>query len=288
MQYLAPTTCADAVAALAACDGDARLLAGGTDLLVRLQADMIEPDLLIDIKHIPECQKITQSDAGFTIGAAVPGAEMTEHATLSKVWPGIVEGMDLIGSTQVQGRATLAGNLCNASPAADSVPAMVAAGAIANLVGPNGTRQVAVENIPTGPGQNSLAKDEMIESFSLPARPARSSDAYLRFIPRTEMDIAVVGAAVNLTLDADGTCSAARVVIGAVGPKVIIVDAAAQALIGSQVDATALQAVQEACSAAATPISDKRGTAEFRKHTVGVMARRAAAIALSRVLPQQT
>ncbi len=282
MQYIAPTTSAAAVAALAACNGDARLLAGGTDILVRLQADLVEPDLLVDIKHIVACQHITEDASGFIIGAAVPSAQLGEHARLSQVWPGIVEGMGLVGSTQVQGRATLTGNLCNASPAADGVPAMVAAGATACVVGPNGTRQLAVEDIPTGPGQISLANNEMIESFSLPPRPPRSSDAYIRFIPRTEMDIAVVGAAVNLTLDETGTCIAACVVLGAVGPTFITVNAAAEALIGSQVDEAALQAVQNACSTAATPISDKRGTAEFRKHTAGVIARRAAIVAHSR------
>ncbi|MCP4791385.1 MAG: xanthine dehydrogenase family protein subunit M [Gammaproteobacteria bacterium] len=284
MQYIAPTTSAAAVAALAACNGDARLLAGGTDILVRLQADLVEPDLLVDIKHIVACQHITEDASGFIIGAAVPSAQLGEHARLSQVWPGIVEGMGLVGSTQVQGRATLTGNLCNASPAADGVPAMVAAGATACVVGPNGTRQLAVEDIPTGPGQISLANNEMIESFSLPPRPPRSSDAYIRFIPRTEMDIAVVGAAVNLTLDETGTCIAACVVLGAVGPTFITVNAAAEALIGSQVDEAALQAVQNACSTAATPISDKRGTAEFRKHTAGVIARRAAIVAHSRAL----
>jgi carbon-monoxide dehydrogenase medium subunit len=259
-------------------------LAGDTDILVRLQADLVEPDLLVDIKHIVACQHITEDASGFIIGAAVPSAQLGEHARLSQVWPGIVEGMGLVGSTQVQGRATLTGNLCNASPAADGVPAMVAAGATACVVGPNGTRQLAVEDIPTGPGQISLANNEMIESFSLPPRPPRSSDAYIRFIPRTEMDIAVVGAAVNLTLDETGTCTAACVVLGAVGPTFITVNAAAEALIGSQVDEAALQAVQNACSTAATPISDKRGTAEFRKHTAGVIARRAAIVAHSRAL----
>ena len=287
MQYLAPTTSAAAVAALAACHGDARLLAGGTDLLVRLQADIIEPDLLVDIKHIAACQSIEQTDAGFVIGAAVPSAELGEHAELGQAWPGVVESMGLVGSTQVQGRATLIGNLCNASPAADSVPAMVAADAIANIVGPAGRRQIAVVDIPVAPGRTSLARDEMIESLQLPTRPARSADAYLRFIPRTEMDIAVVGAAVNLTLDTTGICTQARVAIGAVGPTVMLVEAAAKAIVGTQVDATALNALAAACSAAATPISDKRGTAEFRQHTVAVIARRAAAIALARASQHQ-
>ena len=282
MQFLSPTTCEEAVTALASCQGEARLLAGGTDLLVRLQADMIEPDLIVDIKRIPACQTIVKNDQGFTLGAAVPSAELGEHAQLSTAWPGLVEAMGLVGSTQVQGRATLTGNLCNASPAADSVPALVAAGAMANVVSPTERRQVAVENIPTGPGKISLAPNEMIESFQLPPRQLRSADAYFRFIPRTEMDIAVVGAAVNLNLDEHGICTHARVALGAVAPTVILLTSAANAIIGTSLDEQALQNLQQLCSDAATPISDKRGTVAFRTQTVGVLARRAAVIAYQR------
>ncbi|MGR3717050.1 MAG: FAD binding domain-containing protein, partial [Thermohalobaculum sp.] len=195
---------------------------------------------------------------------------------------GVVEATELIGSTQIQGRATMAGNLCNASPAADSVPAMVAANAVARVIGPNGTREVAVGDIATGPGKTSLAKGEIVESIFLPARAARSGDAYLRFIPRTEMDIAVVGVGVSLTLDASGTCTAARVSLGAVAATVLLVEEAAAALIGSPVDEAALERLAAACSAAAKPIDDKRGTIEFRTKVAGVLARRAAAIALER------
>lgn len=191
MEYRAPNSLDDAVDMLANTSGDARVLAGGTDLLVRMHSDMAAPDLIVDIKRIAGMRDIVEEDGGFRIGAAVSGAEMGEHAGLCAMWPGVVEGTELIGSTQVQGRATMAGNLCNASPAADSVPGMVAAGATVRVVGPNGTRDVAVEDIPTGPGQTSLAKGEFIASIFLPARPERSGDAYLRFIPRTEMDIAV-------------------------------------------------------------------------------------------------
>lgn len=282
MRYLAPTTLDDAVQMLSSDPGDCRILAGGTDLLVRMRSGMSEPDSILDIKRINDLRKITSEDGGWRIGAAVSSAEMNEHAALKADWPGVVEAGDLIGSTQIQGRCTLAGNLCNASPAADSVPAMVAARATARIVGPDGTRDVPVEEVPTGPGKTSLGKGEFVASIFLPAKTERSGDAYLRFIPRTEMDIAVVGCGLSLTLDASGTCTAARVALGAVGPKVIVVDEAATALIGTPLDDTALDGLAAACSQAATPIADKRGTVEFRTHVSGVLARRAATIAKTR------
>ena len=282
MHYLSPTTVDDAVAMLASQDGDCRVLAGGTDLLVRMRSGFAEPDAVLDIKRIEGMRDIAREDGGFRIGAAVSGAEMSEDADLVAAWPGVVEAAGLIGSTQIQGRATMAGNLCNASPAADSVPAMVAAGAVARIAGPDGVRDVPVAHVPTGPGKTSLAAGEFVTSIFLPKRPDRSSDAYLRFIPRTEMDIAVVGCGVSLTLDASGTCTAARVALGAVAPTVIEVPDAAEALIGTSLDDVALEAVADACSTAATPISDKRGTVAFRTHVAGVLARRATQIAKTR------
>ncbi|MBS0560788.1 MAG: FAD binding domain-containing protein, partial [Proteobacteria bacterium] len=211
MEYLAPTTVSEAVAALAGAAGLAKPMSGGTDLLVQLRTGRISPALIVDTKKLPGIKGIREDASGFTIGAATSGAELGEHKALCQAWPGVVEAANLIGSTQVQGRATLAGNLCNASPAADSVPAMIAAGATCRIVGSKGERTVPVEQIVTGPGRTSLAKDEFILDFHLPARPARSGDAYLRFIPRTEMDIAVVGCGVSVTLDANGVCTAARV-----------------------------------------------------------------------------
>ena len=282
MRYEAPETVEGAVALLAAANGEARVLAGGTDLLVQLRADLVDPQLIVDIKRIRETRTVTEEKGGWRIGAAVTGAELKEHARLKQAWPGVVEAANLIGSTQVQGRATLGGNLCNGSPAADSVPALIAAGAIATLAGPQGTRDLPVEDVMLGPRQLALRKGEMVVSFLLPPQPPRSADAYLRFIPRTEMDIAVVGAGVSLTLDGAGTITAARVSLGAVAPRVLLVPEAAQAIVGSRLDAPAQQRLEAAARAACRPIDDKRGTTEFRIDVAGVLARRAASIALER------
>jgi carbon-monoxide dehydrogenase medium subunit len=282
MRYAKPQTAEEAADLLDREAGVARILAGGTDVLVQLKSGLVEPDLIVDIKRIPGMRDITPEDGGFRIGAAVPGAALGEHAGVVALWPGVVEGFELIGSTQVQGRATMAGNLCNGSPAGDAVPGLVTAGAIARIMGPKGGRDCPVAEIPVGPGRTSLAKGEFITSILLPARPARSGDAYLRFIPRTEMDIAVASAAVSLTLDADGAISAARVALGAVAPTVRLVDAAADSIIGTQLADAALAALAAACSAACQPIDDKRGTDEFRAQVAGVLARRAAAIAHQR------
>ena len=282
MRYEAPETLDAAVALLAGAKGDARVLAGGTDLLVQLRAELIEPALLVDIKRIPAMMSIAAEAGGFRIGAAVPGAELGEHKALKKAWPGVVEAAELIGSTQVQGRASMGGNLCNGSPAADSVPALFAAEATVAIIGPKGKREAPVSEIATGPGKTSLAKGEIVVSIFLPARPKHSGDAYLRFIPRTELDIAVVGASINLTLDKSGTCTEARVALGAVAPTVLLVPEAGEALVGSKLDDGALEKMAAAASAACRPIDDKRGTKEFRIKVAGVMARRAAQIAYKR------
>ena len=280
VRYEAPDTLQAAVTLLAGASGPARVLAGGTDVIVQMETDLIEPALLVDIKKIPELRQISSENGGFRIGAAVPGMEIMGHKALCKAWPGVLDGVKLIGSIQVRGRASIGGNLCNGSPAADSVPALIAAGAIARVVGPNGTRDVPVESIPTGPGKTSLAKSELIASFFLPARPPHSGDAYQRFTPRTEMDIAVVGVGVSLTLDGDGKCTAARVSLGAVAPTVLLVKACADALIGSKLDGAALDKLAAAASAACRPIDDKRGTKEYRIKIAGVLAKRTAQQAL--------
>lgn len=282
MRYARPTSAAEASALLAGEAGVTRVLAGGTDVLVQMKAGMVEPDLVVDIKAIPGIREIVAEAGGFRIGAAVSNAELKSHADVKALWPGVVEAANLIGSTQVQGRCTMAGNLCNASPAADSVPALVAAAAVARIEGPAGTRDLAVQDIPAGPGRTTLAKGEIITSIFLPARPDRSGDAYLRFIPRTEMDIAVASAGVSLTLDAAGKVTSARVALGAVAPTVRLVEAAGAALVGSTLDEAALSALAAAASAACSPIDDKRGTVQFRTHVAGVLARRAAIIAYNR------
>lgn len=282
MQFHSPTTFDEASKLAAAADGITRFLAGGTDVLVQLRADTVTPDTLIDVKHIPGTHDITRrADGGWDLGVAVTGAEMSEHPELGAEWPGLVEGMDLIGSTQVQGRATLVGNLCNGSPAADGVPGMITAGVTLSVTGPDGTREVAVEHIPAGPGRTKLAKGEVISAVHIPARGDHGGDAYLRFIPRTEMDIAVVGCAVNLRRDGD-VITEARVCLGAVAPTVVLVEDAAKALIGSTLDDAALDALAAAAEAACNPIDDKRGTIAFRTEVAGVLARRAAKIAYDR------
>jgi carbon-monoxide dehydrogenase medium subunit len=282
IQYLAPTSLDEAVGAYAAADGAARILAGGTDLLVQMRAGMIAPGLIVDIKNIAEAMEIHETDeGGFVVGAAVSGAALEDHPRFGQVWPGVLEGLNLIGSTQIQGRASLGGNLCNGSPAADSVPALVAAGASLTVQGPDGRRSIAVEDVPTGPGKTQLKPGEIAVSFSFSPRPKGAGDAYLRMIPRTEMDIAVVGCGVSLTL-ADGVCTDARVGLGAVAPTVLRVDDAAAALIGSNLEADALEAAAAACSAACNPINDKRGTIDFRTRVAGVLLKRTAQIAAER------
>jgi CO/xanthine dehydrogenase FAD-binding subunit len=280
--YSAPASVEDAVRILAGASGAAKVMSGGTDLLVQLRSGRMKAEHIVDTKMIPGIFGIREEGGVFIIGAATSGAVLGEHKALRAAWPGVVEGANLIGSTQIQGRASLAGNLCNASPAADSVPPLIAAKATCVVVGSGGRREVPVESIATGPGRTSLKVDEFIVEFRLPKRLPRSSDAYLRFIPRNEMDIAVVGAGVNVTLDATGVCTDARVVLGAVAPTAVIVDEAAKALIGHRLDEATLAALDKAARAACKPIDDKRGTIAYRTKVAGVLARRAAAIAFER------
>ena len=282
LDYVAPSTVKEAIRILAEASGTTKILSGGTDLLVQLRSGRTKPELIVDIKKIPGISGIREQDGAFVIGAATPGAVIGECDALKRAWPGVVEAANLIGSTQVQGRASLAGNLCNASPAADSVPALIAARATCVIAGANGQREVPVESIPTGPGHTSLRPGEFIVEFHLPKRPPRSADAYLRFIPRTEMDIAVVGAGISVTLDPGGVCTDARVVLGAVAPTAILVPDAAAVLIGRRLDDAALASLDHAAQCACKPIDDKRGTIEYRTKVAGVIARRTAVIAYER------
>ena len=282
MRYEAPQSLDAAVALLADANGAGKILAGGTDVLVQLHAEIIEPDILVDIKNISELREISEDSSAWRVGAAVPGMKVIDDIGFSNAWPGVCEGVALIGSVQVKGRASIGGNLCNASPAADGVPALIAAGAVATIIGTTGTREDAVENIVIGPGKTSLGADEFIVSFGFPARPAHSGDCYLRLTPRTEMDIAIVGVGANLTIDDNGVCTAARIAVGAVAPRPLLVSDAADALIGTKVDDAAMEGMVSAVRAACNPISDKRGTKEYRIKTAGVIARRAVEKALER------
>ena len=283
--YLAPESLAEAVSVLSqAADNGARcqVLAGGTDLLVQLRSVDPDPRTIVDIKSVPEAGRVDVSADSVFIGGAVPATTITHHEGLKSLLPGLVEAVYLIGSTQIQGRATLVGNLCNASPAGDTIPALIANQAVCEIQGPGGARSLAVEDFVVGVQKNALAAGEFVVGVRMPRPAARSSDAYLRFIPRTEMDIAVAGAGVSVTLDDAGVCTAARVAIGAVAPTALLVSEAADALIGSKLDAASLAAAGRACTAASSPISDKRGTAEYRRKVVAVLCERAAAMAAAR------
>lgn len=282
MRYEAPQSTDEAVALLSNTRGLVHVLAGGTDLIVRMKGGFVEPDLIVDIKRIKAMNAISKSTEGFSIGAAVSCSRLCAHKGLKKAWPGLVEAAGLIGSDQIQGRCTIVGNLCNASPAADSTPALIAAGAQALIVGAKGERRLAVEKIVKGPGKTALKKGEMVSAIELPARESRSADAYLRHTPRTEMDIAVVSAGVNLTVDKKNIITAARVALGAVAPTALRVKAAEKALIGNTLDEQSLQALATACADACNPIDDKRGTVAYRTRVAGVLAKRAAQSAFTR------
>lgn len=283
--YAAPTSLEEALSVLESQANDGQrtqILAGGTDVLVQMRSVDKEPRTLVDIKHIAETNELSIGADEIFIGAAIPSAALNENAELKGILPGLIEAADLIGSTQIQGRATIGGNLCNSSPAGDTIPALVVVSAVCVIASPGGSREVAVGDFVTGVGQNCLASNEILVGLKIPRPRNNSADAYLRFIPRTEMDIAVAGAAVALTLDDGGTCTSARVAIGAVAPTVRLVEAASAALVGTKVDDDALNAAGAACSDAASPITDKRGTVEYRKRVVGVLCKRAGGIARDR------
>ncbi len=285
-RYEAPITVTDAVRLMQA-DPDAKVLAGGTDLLVQYRIGLKRPSAFIDLKRIPELVGIIVDQRGMRLGAATMAAAICEHPEVKRLWPGLVEAIHLVGSAQIQGRGTVGGNLCNASPAADTVCPLIVNRARAVIVGPEGERIVNADDFVTGPGKTVLGRSDVLVALLLPRPAALTADAYLRLIPRTEMDIAVAGAAVSVTLDEKGVCTAARVAIGAVAPTALLVPEAAQAIIGSRLDEDALARAAAAASAAARPSDDKRGTAAYRRQVVGVLTRRAAAIAATRAVARK-
>jgi CO/xanthine dehydrogenase FAD-binding subunit len=280
--YAAPQSLDEASALLAEYGSDASVLAGGTDLLVQTHISAEYPRYFVDVKAIPQLRALEVGPAGLRLGAAVPAAELGEHAALRHAYPGLVEAAELIGSTQIQSRATVGGNLCNGSPAADTVPALMALDAECTVLGPQGRRTLAVADVVIGPGKTALAANELLVEFRAAAPARRSADAYQRFIPRSEMDIAVVGVGVAVTIDASGICTHARVTLGAVGPTPLLAEAASAALVGTDLGDAAWQEAGRLASAAAKPIDDRRGTAEFRRRIVTVLVRRVGALARDR------
>ncbi len=285
--YTAPTSVDETLSILASSSSKGertQILAGGTDVIVQMRSFDKEPRLLVDVKQLSETNEVNIGDDEIFIGAAVASGVLNENQELKSLLPGLLESADLIGSTQIQGRASIGGNLCNSSPAGDTIPALIADSAVCVIANSSGNREVAVEDFVTGVGTNCMTSEEFLLGLKLPRPSARTGDAYLRFIPRTEMDIAVAGAGVSVTFDGDGVCTKARVSIGAVAPTALLVAEAADALVGTTVDDAALRAAEAACSDAASPITDKRGTVEYRRKVVGVLCRRAGAIARDRAL----
>ena len=274
LHYEAPTSLDQAIGLLAAAGDDGRMFAGGTDLIIQMRAGVREPGQVIDAKKIPELQTLSyDAQSGLRLGAALACCEIIDNPTVRQHYPGLVEAAGLIGSDQILARASVGGNVCNGSPAADTTPALIALNATCHIAGPNGTREVAVEDVVTAPGQTALAADELLVEFRIPAPPAKAADCYQRFIPRNEMDIAVVGVGSCVALDGD-TCCAARIGLGAVAARPLLAEEAGAALVGKPLDDAAIDAAAKLAQAAASPISDMRGTAEFRTHLVGVLTRR--------------
>ena len=284
--YVAPSSIAEVLAVLnesTSAGQMTQVLAGGSDVLVQMRMPNHQPRTIVDIKKLAETNRLEVSAEGIYIGAAVSSAVMNEHQGLRKAMPGLMEAGDLIGSTQVQGRATICGNLCNASPAGDSIPALIAAGGLCDIATASGTREMPVEDFVVGVGKNALQEGEFLLGVKFAMPKANTKDAYLRFTPRTEMDIAVAGVGVRVSVE-NGICTDARVSIGAVAPTALLVTSAADALIGSSLDEAALAAAGQACKDSASPISDKRGTAEYRQKVVAVLCKRAITIAHKRAL----
>ena len=282
-QYLAASTIEEAVNAHSKANGSARFLAGGTDLLVQIKSGIRKPNLVIDVKKIVELNSIEEiSENEFVIGASVSGVNLNRNKKFSKLWPGVLEAFRLIGSEQIQGRASLGGNICNGSPAGDSVPALIAAGCIALIAGPNGKREIPIEEFHIGPGKTVLDNGEMLVSLKFPKRETNSSDAYLRMTPRTEMDIAVVGCGVNITFE-NNVCTAARVSLGAVAPTPLLIKEASKLMIGSDLNSEILDKVSKICMDSCDPIDDKRGTIDYRTKVAGVLFKRATLTTIDRI-----
>ena len=279
-----PKTIEEAGKLLSESGGEAKPLAGGTDLIVQLRVGdpRVNAKVVVDVKSIPELNELSySSDGGLTVGAAVECYKIYNDENVKKHYPAILDSATLIGGTQIQGRASLGGNLCNAAPSGDSIPNMVAHGAVATVVGPKGTRQIAVEDVCTGPRQTSIADDELLISINFPSNGPGFGANYIRFIPRNEMDIAVAGVGASVTIK-DGKFATGRVCLASVAPTPLYVKEAGEALVGKSVGDEAIQEAADLAKGAAKPISDMRGTAEYRKHLCEVLTRRALNTAVER------
>jgi carbon-monoxide dehydrogenase medium subunit len=285
-EYAAATTVDEAVSLLSAGGDRAKVLAGGTDILVQLREGLRDADLVVDIKKVPELTRIDfQPERGLRLGAAVPCYRLYDDPKLAAAYPALADSARIIGGWQIQSRASIGGNLCNSSPAADSIPTLIAYSAICHIAGPQGTRTLPVAEFCTGAGRNAMGRGEFLVSIEFPAPAKKSGAHYLRFIPRNEMDIAVVGAAAWLRLDASGKkIDAARIALGAVAPTPLFAADASAAIVGKPASEQTWNEAAELARKIARPISDMRGPAEYRVHLVGVVVKRALEKACQRAL----
>ncbi len=276
IDFEAPNTLSEAVSLLASKGDRARVIAGGTDLLVQLRGGRRSVDVVVDVKGIPELNELSyDSQNGLVLGAAVPCYRLYENEEMAAAYPGLMDAATLIGGIQIQGRASIGGNLCNSAPSGDSIPPVIVLGGVCNIAGPNGDRQVPSEDFCTGPGRNVLQDNEMLVSISIPTPQAHSGANYLRFIPRNEMDIAVAGVGSSVVLDASGqNFVSARIALASVAPIPVLCTDAANSLAGKPVSDDAIQEASDKAIEASSPISDMRGTIRQRRHLVGVLTRR--------------
>lgn len=282
-EYEAPVTLAAAIESVAKHNGTARFLAGGTDLIDQVRVGRLTPDVLIDVKKLPELNVLEHSAVGLRLGAAVPCYQVYGHCGIVSDYSALADSCRIIGSVQIQSRASVGGNLCNSGPAADSIPSLIALGAVAVIAGPKGRREVAVEDFCTGPGKNVLTPGEILVELKFPARVANSGSHYRRFIPRNEMDIAVVGVGASVVLnDTKDKIVSARIALGAVAPTPLFAKAAGDALAGQPVSDETIAKAAAAAKSIAKPITDMRGTAEFRTHITGVLVERVLKAAIAR------
>ena len=283
-EFVTPKSIDEAVKILASNGDNARMIAGGTDILVQMRVGRQTPSVVVDVKSIPELNVVSyDASKGLTLGAAVPCYKIYQDKTVSAAYPGLIDTAWLIGGIQIQGRASIGGNVCNAAPSGDSIPAVIALEGVCNIAGPNGTRELPAEEFCTAPGRNALQSGEMLVSISFPAPVANSGVNYQRFIPRNEMDIAVVGVGTSVVLDASGqNFVSARIALASVAPTPVFAKEAGDSLAGKAVSEEAIQQASELAQAAAKPISDMRGTIRQRTHLVGVFTRRTLNTAIER------
>ena len=281
MKFESPKSVEEALSILKS-ESNSSVFAGATDLIPQILGGRPEPGLIVDLKNIPSLVNLSFSSGSWKIGAATPVASIKNNEKLTKELPGLSEASALIGSDQIQNRASLGGNVCTASPGADTVPSLMVNDALVVIASNEGSRTIPVADVITGPGSISLGSGEFIIEFLVPKPPPGTSDAYERFIPRTEMDIAVVDAAARISLDERGHCREAKIAIGAAAPTVIRVPAAERILQGKKINDELLAEVMDEASKACNPINDKRGTIEYRRQVAGVLAKRVILLAEKR------